>query len=235
MDILTVKNQYKELISSVDPFEKIFDFKNSLLSSNSDEFLNFHLDILKDRENEAVYNTVRSFFSKRDDKAKTEEFLYKRYKSGIEDITLKADVIQILGHLRSKYAKLVALENLNADKGDLRYRSIIVLGWVGTAADLGQLHERLLNDKDPNLRGFAATAMRQIWFNHPNTKDKILSCIKDAIVSEKSEEALQGMILTVQELTKKKLGLKESKYGDVSGDINTAKNKTIEVLDCMFL
>ena len=203
--------------------------------TDSDAFLNFHLDILKDREDQAVYNTVRSFFNKRNDKTKTEDFLYERYKSGIEDIILKADVIHILGHLRSKYAKVVALENINVDKGDLRYRSIIVLGWVGTKAELSQLHEPLLNDKDSNLRGFAATAMRQIWFNYPKTKDEILSCIKDAIVSEKSEEALQGMILTVQELTKKKLGLKESKYGDVSGDINTAKNKTIEVLDCMFL
>ena len=41
MDILTVKNQYKELICSVDPFVKIFGFKNGLLSSDSDEFLNF--------------------------------------------------------------------------------------------------------------------------------------------------------------------------------------------------
>lgn len=230
MDIQTVKDLYKELIGSEDPFESIFDFKEGLLSSDSDEFLDFHLSILKDRTDEAIYNTLRSFFNQRKDKAKTEVFLYNKYKSGIEDVTLKADVIQILGHLRSKYAKLLALENLNADKGDLRYRSIIVLGWVGTAADLVQLHERLLNDKDPNLRGFAATAMRQIWFNHPKTKDKILSCIKDAIVSEKSEEALQGMILTVQELTKKKLGLKESKYGDVSGDIIAAKSKTIEAL-----
>ena len=125
---------------------------------------------------------------------------------------------------------MVALENLNADKGDLRYRCIIVLGWVGTAADLVKLNERLVQDKDPNLRGYAATAMRQLWFNHPKTKDEILIYIKEAIVNEKSEEALQGMILTVQDLTKKKLGLKESKYGDVSGDIVVATDKTIEAL-----
>ncbi|WP_299249142.1 HEAT repeat domain-containing protein [uncultured Cytophaga sp.] len=230
MDIQEVKKQYEELIRSEDPIASIFKFKVNLLSSDSDQFLDFHLSILTDRKKEAVYNIVRSFFDERKDKIKTGEFLYNEYKSGIGDITLKADVIQILGYLRSKYAKMVALENLNADKGDLRYRCIIVLGWVGTAADLVKLNERLVQDKDPNLRGYAATAMRQLWFNHPKTKDEILIYIKEAIVNEKSEEALQGMILTVQDLTKKKLGLKESKYGDVSGDIVVATDKTIEAL-----
>jgi hypothetical protein len=230
MDIQTLKSHYNELLSSDNPFDSIFKFKENLLSSDNDAFLDFHLFILTNRSNEALYYMIRSFFNHRKDKVKAEEFLYKKYKSGIEDITLKADVIQILGNLCSKHAKLVAHENITADKGDLRYRSIIVLGWVGTKNDLEELNQRLINDKDPQLRGYAATAMRQIWFNHPKTKDEILIYIKEAIVNEKSEEALQGMILTVQDLTKKKLGLKESKYGDVTGDISIAANKTREAL-----
>lgn len=91
------------------------------------------------------------------------------------------------------------------------------MGWIGTKIDLKVLNERLLTDPAPQLRGQAATAMRQIWFNHPKSKEEILKYIKTAIGEEKEEKALQEMIITVQELLKKKLGLKESKYGDITG------------------
>ncbi|RWX00575.1 hypothetical protein [Flavobacterium cerinum] len=102
---------------------------------------------------------------------------------------------------------------------------------IGTKIDLKVLNERLLNDPDPQLRGYAATAMRQIWFKHPKSKDEILKHIKKAIPEEKKEKALEGMIITVQELLKKKLGLKESKYGEVTGDIEASKVKTITALN----
>lgn len=139
-------------------------------------------------------------------------------------------MIQLLGNLRSKYAKEVALENITIRKADLRYRSIIVLGWVGGKTELKVLDDRLLNDPDPQLRGYAASAMRQIWFNHPKTKDEILGYIKNAIDKETDDKALTGMVLTVQALLKKKLGLKESQYGDVSGDVQAAKEKTVKAL-----
>lgn len=127
--------------------------------------------------------------------------------------------------MRSKYAREIALENITIRKGDLRYRSIIVLGWVGNQKDIIILNDRLLNDPDGQLRGYAATAMRQIWFNHPKTKDGILHYLKEAIVKEEDERALEGIIITAQELLKKKLGLKETKYGDVTGDYQSCKIK----------
>ncbi|GGE45596.1 HEAT repeat protein [Pedobacter psychrotolerans] len=230
MDLDELKVQYKALLEMEDTDDGIFEFKTKLLSSDADEVLDFHLEILSKGDDEYLKRDLFAFFSDRKDKTHVGQFLYDRYKSGIEDLNVKADLIQILGHLRSKYAREVALENITIRKGDLRYRSIIVLGWVGTHKDLSVLNDRLLNDPDGQLRGYAATAMRQIWFNHPKTKDEILSYLKAAIAQEDDDRALEGIIITAQELLKKKLGLKESKYGDVTGDYQTAKVKTIDAL-----
>lgn len=228
--IESLQKHYKELILLEDSDDGIFEFKSELLSSDDDDVLEFHFKILEDKNDEYLKRDLFAFFSDRKDKEKVDEFLYKKYKDGIDNVELRADVIQILGHLRGKHAKEVALENIAIRKGDLRYRSIIVLGWVGSKTDLKVLNERLLADPDPQLRGYAATAMRQIWFNHPKTKDDILRYIKEAIEKETAPEALEGMIITAQDLLKKKLGLKESKYGEVTGDMEEAKIKTIAAL-----
>ena len=226
-----LQKHYKDLLLLEDSDDGIFDFKSELLSSDADEVLEFHFEILKDKNDEYLRRDLFAFFSDRRDKGKVDEFLYKKYKQGIDNIELRADVIQIMGHLQGKHAKEVALENISIGEGDLRYRSIIVLGWVGSKTDLRVLNERLLTDPDPQLRGYAATAMRQIWFRHPRSKEEILDYIKNAISEEEQEKALEGIIITAQELLKKKLGLKESRYGEVTGDIEVAKIKAIAVLN----
>ena len=230
MDLVQLKEKYKQLTKMEDTDDGIFEFKSSLLASDNDDILEFHLQIQGDHNDEYLRRDLFAFFSERKNKEQVAEFLYNRYEAGIEDLQIKADVIQILGHLRSKYAREIALENITIRKGDLRYRCIIVLGWVGNQKDLKVLNDRLLNDSDGQLRGYAATAMRQIWFNHAKTKNEILHYLKEAINKEDDERALEGIIITAQELLKKKLGLKESKYGDVSGDFKEAKNKTINAL-----
>ncbi|SHG09653.1 HEAT repeat domain-containing protein [Pedobacter caeni] len=235
MDIKSLNAAYEALKIAENPYDTIFDFKEELLSSDSPEFLDFHYRILQDKALSAqLRSTIKSFFFaeavNNRNKEVVSNFLYQKYSNGIEDISVRADVIQLLGNLKSKHAKEVALENINLPKADLRYRSIIVLGWIGSTAELKVLNERLLNDPDPQLRGYSATAMRQIWFNHPKSKENILKHIKEAIPGEKEEKALEGMIITVQDLLKKKLGLKESEYGEITGDMEAAKVKTIAVL-----
>ena len=235
MDIKSLYASYEALKKSENPYDIIFDFKEELLSSDSLEFLDFHYLILQDEAlSDKLKSTIKSFFYSEVVNNRNKEvvcsFLYQKYADGIEDISLRADVIQLLGNLRSKHAKEVALENIALPKAVLRYRSIIVLGWIGTKIDLKVLNERLLTDPDPQLRGYAATAMRQIWFNHPKSKEEILKHIKTAIPGEKEEKAMQGMIITVQELLKKKLGLTESKYGDITGNVETSKVKAIAAL-----
>ncbi|MEI7870066.1 MAG: HEAT repeat domain-containing protein [Candidatus Methylumidiphilus sp.] len=232
LDELT--NIYSKLVLAEDSDDYIFEFKNLLLSSDGTDILDFHFLILGNRKNEYLYHSIRSFFSKRKDKEFVSEFLYNKYQNGITDDILKADVIQILGNLRSKYAYILCINNIRSNLRDIRYRCIIVLGWVGTSIDLPILYERMVNDPDGQLRGFSATAMRQIWYKNKNAKDEITKYLNEAIRKEENEEAIIGMIITLQDLQKKKFGIKESQYGDISGDVVLSKQKAITNLDKMF-
>lgn len=227
MELEKLKKMYHDLLKMEDTDDGIFDFKDALLSSDTEEILKFHFDLLQDNNEDYLRAELFSFFTDREDLEAVEEFLLKKYKENILNDDLKGDIIQLLGHIRSKYAKDLAYENIESSIRNIRYKSIIVLGWVGNEKDIDVLNTPLLKDKDPELRGYAATSMRQIWFNHRNTKDKILHFLKNAILEENAEEALIGIIVTVQELLKKKLGIKESSYGDITGDIQQAKIKTI--------
>jgi len=230
MNIETLREQYNELKKMEDTDDGIFEFKEALLESNENDILEFHLEILNDREDSYLNRDIFSFFSDRKDTEKVGNFIHKKIQSDFDDITLLADLIQILGHLRDKNTIEVAMKYIKSEAKELRYRSIIVLGWVGSASELDVLNDRLLNDKDGELRGYAATAMRQIFFNNSKTKKMILSYLNNAIQNEDDEDAVKGIIITAQDILKKKLGLKESQYGDVTGDIIVAKSKTINAL-----
>lgn len=230
MKLLELEKMYQDLLKMEDTDDGIFDFKDALLSSDREEVLNFHFNILQDNIEDYLRADLFSFFTDRENKDAVEEFLLKKYNDVFLKDSLKAEILQMLGHLRSKYAQLIATENINSKERELRYKSIIVLGWVGDNEDLSTLNHSLTNDKDPELRGYAATAMRQIWFEHSETKNAILEFLKLAISKEEEKDALIGIIITVQDLLKKKLGLKESSYGDVSGDVQKAKLKTIDAL-----
>lgn len=232
MYVNKLKAEYKKLLSLEDSDDGIFDFKEMLLQSDIEEVLEFHLGIIESCKDPYLKAQLFSFFTDRSDTNKVSDFLYKKYKSGTGTISTKADIIQLLGHLRSSTAKEVALENITTKKQeDLRYRSIIVLGWVGNGSDIKILAERLLNDPDEQLRGYAATAMRQIWYNHSKAKEMILKNLKEAIVKEDQKKALEGIIIVAQELLKEKLGLKESGTGSVTGDVAAAKIKAIAALN----
>ncbi len=227
-DILqNAQDKYKKMLRDDDWLSMYFEFEKQLLSSDNDIYLEFHYEILSKREKEGLHQYIKACFAQRKNKKRVIEFLLKKYNNHIKDSLLKADIIEILGHLRAKEVLLLAKENITSSNPDIRYRCIIVLGWVGTLKTLPVLNERMLNDNDGQLRGYAATAMRQIWFNHSKTKEQITAFISNAILTETDEKALTGMIITIQDLYRKKLGLKESVYGDVSGNVQEAKEKTI--------
>jgi hypothetical protein len=75
-------------------------------------YLSFVYRFWGDLNDEYLRQDLFAFFSERKHKEQVAQFLYNKYKANIEDLQIKADIIQILGHLRSKYAKEVALENI---------------------------------------------------------------------------------------------------------------------------
>lgn len=232
--ITDLKKVYEELKLSDNPFDIIFDFKEILLSNDSLEFLEFHFDIMYDTDlPNNVKSTIESFFwaeaVNNRNPEKVSEFLFAKYNE-FDSEEKRIKVLLMLGHLGSKYAKRIVQETIKSDSEKMRYQSIIVLGWVGNKDDLESLNNALLNEKTPECRSCAATAMRQIWFDNKETKDIILHYLKKALLAENENEALLGIIITVQDLLKKKLGIKESFYGDTSGDVQKAKIKAIDAL-----
>lgn len=225
----SIQEKYQKMLHEERWIPTYFEFEKLLLKSNSKEYLELHYEYLKNKEKEALYHYVRDAFGKRSDKEMVSAFLISKYKQEIDLIT-RGDIIQILGNLKSKDVEQIINNEIHSPDTDIRYRCIIVLGWIGQSATLSILNERMLNDAIGQLRGYAATAMRQIWYNHPKTREKITEHIRKAIGNEIDNDALTGMIITIQDMYNKKLGLKESVYGDVSGDVLKAKEKTIKYI-----
>lgn len=230
MEIKLLREKFEELLKMEDTDDGIFDFKDLLLESDDKNVLEFHYSLLSTIDDEYLYRDILYFFSDRKNKIEVADFLYNKYNQE-KNKTIKSDILKVLGHLRVSKARDLALIELKSKNYDLRYSSIIVLGWTGTEKDLATLNEEMLNDTKGQLRGYAATAMRQIWYNYPGTKDEIANYIYQATSNEKDENALICMIITIQDLYHKKFGIKESQYGDVSGNVLEAKTKMMTFLN----
>nr|WP_232816374.1 HEAT repeat domain-containing protein [Chryseobacterium capnotolerans] len=114
---------------------------------------------------------------------------------------------------------------------DVRYKAIVAIGWLGDSSTINVLENNFDIEKENLLRGFTITAMRQIYFRNPDTKESILSFILSKIKIESDEEVLAIMIAVIQDLTKTKFGLKEDpNTGEISGDIVKSKEKIIKKL-----
>lgn len=235
MELKELKDKYERYYGTDELMDHIFDLKKDLLSSDSYEFMEYQYHLMNNEElTEGERNLIKSFFYSEvvnnRNKEKVIDFLLKKYTNE-KNIANKASLLRMLGHLRAPIAKKITIEEIKSQDYNMRYSSIIVLCWIGNNEDLIILNEVMLHDPESKLREFAATAMRQIWYNHKSAKLKITKLINNAIQEENNPEALVGMILTIQTLYNKKLGIKESQYGDVSGDVVKAKEKCIKELD----
>ncbi|MET4083231.1 hypothetical protein ABIB40_003200 [Pedobacter sp. UYP30] len=227
-----IENLVKKIISENNdfiPLEITLKMKSMLLSSNIIEMLQYHYSLLKLRGNKDLYYDVRAAFKERP-KEIIEAFLLQKLAAE-KDVSLKADVVQLLGNIRSTKILPYAIQNIKSEIRDIRYRCIIVVGWVGSKENLPILNERLLNEPDDELRGYAATAMRQIWFKKKATAEDILPYLYAAIVRENNVETLAMIIIVIQDLLKRKFGMQERiDDGTITGDAIKAKQKIIKAL-----
>lgn len=100
---------------------------------------------------------------------------------------------------------------------------------MGDKNDLLLLNERLQNDTNAELRGNAATAMREIWFAERALAEDILPYLYQALLNETAEETLLSIIIVIQDLLQRKFGLQErSNEGIITGDPIKAKAKIIK-------
>ncbi|OMQ07912.1 HEAT repeat domain-containing protein [[Flexibacter] sp. ATCC 35103] len=225
----SLQREYDALkkLDAVTQIEPTYEYTKKLLSSNDNEIIDFHYNLLKYKDIINLYNRIRASFSKRP-KEFIEPFLLNKLETE-KDLPLKADIIQLLGDIGSLYILPYAKLHIKSEIRDIRYRCIIVIGWVGSKEDLEVLNESLVNEPDDELRGYAATAMRQIWFKKKATSEDILPYLYSAVTKEESEETLSMIIIVIQDLLRIKFGLKEDiNEGIIKGDVFKAKAKIIK-------
>ena len=200
-------------------------FVRRLVSSNDLDIIDFHYSLLKNRNNERFYQSIRSAFKKR--KNEGSGFLLKKLDTE-KNIELLGDVIQILGTMKCKDVLPYIYNFIKKDQIELRYKSIIVLGWIGNEKEIDLLSEILSNDKEASIRGYAATAMRQIWYRLPQEKSKILKILKDRLIIDENEKVISFILLCLQEIAPINLGIKEDSATFKHQSIGSIKGKSYQ-------
>ena len=232
MDIKTLEHEFEKAEKTED-FSIHNAFVKDLLATSTPEILQFHFRLLIKTEstNQKLYQRLRAAFGKRGESAKPFLIAQTEHES---DPKIKGDAIQILGHIRASEVLPVCRICLSDENDYLRYNSIIVLGWMGEPNDVDLLCTRMKVEIEPRLRGYLATALRQIFLRFPETKNACLRCLQNAIGIEQDEFALELIIIGAQTISRQYFGLRESiNQGVVTGDIQKAKIKSLSYFESM--
>jgi HEAT repeat protein len=233
MDLTKLQKEYEfakegELLSDGERVGRNMDFVEILLSDNSSETISYHYDLLKKREYKNLYHYIRAAFKKR---LEAEEFLVKKISTEKDSIAL-GDILHLLGGLRSSQAAPLARKLINNDNGYQREVALYVLGWVGAEEDIDILTTHLLNEESSHLRGTAASAHRQMYWQLSELKNKLLASLKQGFEKEKDDEVIAWIIVMIESIAVKRLGLREDKQDPdvIHGDVLKAKIKAAKFL-----
>lgn len=216
----------------------IFKFTKELTSINTLEYLDYHYSLLERSDiKPSTYDTICRAFNKRNYNG--EDYLLERIRKESDEHVI-ATVLQILGRFKYSNGRRLnetadlARNFLHSESSKLRCRALWVIGWVGNKLDIGTLGEILFKDDNNENRGWAATAMMQIFFNDKCVKYESLKYLNKALDSETNPEALVCILVAIQEITEKKLGISSSSKNKVSQEkIEKAKIKAKNILSKM--
>lgn len=222
-----------EKIKDTESFKTHNDFIKLLLSQEkNNEVYNLHFQLIENTSNEIFHDRLCRAFAKRD-KGAAQFLLGKALYENINDKSL-ADIIQILGLM--KFYEIVPYipRFLLSGNETVRCKCIIVLGWLGNEDELEILFSIIKSNEIDYLKGFSITAMRQIWYNHTNLKNRILHILNKVINSNESELVNAMTIICLQDILGVDLKVKEKYSGEIVGDIKKAKKNAIIMLSDYF-
>lgn len=232
MDLTKIQLEYKSLESEYDEVRAI-RFVRDLTRTNDKYIIDFHYKILKNTESKLFYS-VRGNFDKHGIDGKN--FLLEKLNSET-DTDLKAEALFILGAMddlestEENVIKSIAKEFIsNNENYRDQYYGIIILGWLGKKEEVVFLDKEMKENNNKQLRGFAATALRQIWYNNTRLNKSILKCYFNSLLSETEYVVNSSIIACVQDFLQRKLGIKENMRGEISGDVETAKPKALKAI-----
>lgn len=210
----------------VEQFKALIPFKEQLKATrgtgNDSEIYN----LLRGRRSKLVSSVITAELAQR---PSAEGFLTSQIEQE-QDPDMQVTALQLLGHLRSPLARLAALKFLAHEHDRHREVALFVLGWVGEEEDIKVLNRHMLEETSQLLRITAASALRQIFFRNPALKDALLESLRAGFMNEKDDEVLKWIIVMIESVATKKLGLREDKEDPdlVHGDLEKAREKTMQ-------
>lgn len=217
-----LKQEFK-IMENTNSFTLHNNFVKELLEIDDLNGYELHLYFIENSKNEEFHDLLCKSFTKRNIEAA--EYLYNKLFTLEVEYNLIADIIQILGEMKF-YNLLTGLSYFIAHNSEVvRYKSIIVMGWLGNKNEVITLSDIMSSDELEHLRGFCGTAIRQIWFRHQELKDFIIDILLDKLKNEKSELVTALIILVLQDIYNQNFGLKENYKGEIRGNIKIARNK----------
>lgn len=222
MEIEALTKAYVEAEKTED-FSLHLAFVKMLLKSESLEVLEFHYALLENTSNAKLHQRVRAAFNKR--QHAVDAFLLNKLDVD-NNVQRLGDAIQILGHRRCVDALPRIRKFINRQEEWLRYNAMITLGWMGEPEDLHILGSMLTAESSDELRGYSATALRQMFFRDTTLREEILRYLVPAVDSEANENVLGVFLISAQDLVGKKFGLTEkAEQRVILGDVQSAKTK----------
>lgn len=192
-----------------------------LLTYDSNTYYQIHLDFISQESEGMLHERLCRSFAKRTEKAAN--FLLEKITSHKIENRLLADIIQILGLMKFHNFLPFIPRLLENENEIVRYKCIIVLGWLGGKNEISLLLNTLKSNDVTYIRSFSTTAIRQICFNHPEHTDYVIKNLIHQMSLEKDELVLAIIIITLQDITNCHFGLKESETGRISGNLEIAK------------
>lgn len=219
-----------EICKKTESFSEHNKFIKDLLEKDDKKTLEIHIKFITNHENKTLHNRLCRAFAKRNKYAS--EYLLEKVLENKENVNLIVDAIQILGLMKYKEILLYIPQLLEMKNELIKYKCIIVMGWLGGVKEIHILDKIINSSTEPDyLRGLSATAMRQINFNHPELKKMIESKLYNAIKNENNNLVIAMIIITLQDICKVKFGLTENNMGEIKGNIEQAKTKCLYYLN----
>jgi HEAT repeat protein len=180
---------------------------------------------MADRRNKRFYQIIRAAFIERGEPGR--DFLLDQLVHE-QRPDMRRDVVQLLGSVGTVHVLPAARELLLSNDPNDRYCGSIVIGWIGQEKDFDKLVKIMTDDPNPEVRGYAVSALRQMWLRHAVIKDRTIAALIAALRGEIHPDAVAKIIVSLQTVTARHFGIKENvKEQTLTGDPKSAKERAL--------
>lgn len=204
-------------------------FKESLLSSNKREVLEYHYELFLKNIGEELKGIIVYSFADR--KGYGEEFLLEKLNNE-KNIFFQAISIELLGIMKYKKALSTIRALLKHKNQFVRQRVCLSLGYMGSSKDMKSLGDIQLYDNDIVTRELSAITQMKISKRYKRAKDKLLENFFNALNIERISSVILSIGYATQNLLDKDFCIVEVNEGEFnySKDIELLRKELKQVI-----